>query len=47
MLRPIHTVGPELVEGLPSLSTDEKKKQGFDKLSPNGFVGVCNGGAHG
>ena len=47
MLRPIHTVGPELVEGLLSFATDEKKKQGFDKLSPNGFVGFRDGGAHG
>jgi hypothetical protein len=33
----IHTaVRPELVEGLPFSGRAQKKKQGFDKLSPNG-----------
>ena len=31
------TVCPELVEGLPFLP-DNKKGQGFDKLSPNGVL---------
>ncbi len=40
-------VCPELVEGLSCFPTDEKKKQGFDKLSPNGCVGFRDGGTHG
>ena len=32
-------VRPELVEGLPSSSTLEKKREDFDKLSPNGGEG--------
>jgi hypothetical protein len=32
-------VRPELVEGLPFLgATVNKKRQGFDRLSPNGFL---------
>ncbi|MBS0502248.1 MAG: uroporphyrinogen-III C-methyltransferase [Proteobacteria bacterium] len=31
-----NTVRPELVEGLPSSGDSEKKRDGFDKLSPNG-----------
>jgi hypothetical protein len=31
------TVRPELVEGLSFLCAEQRKWQGFDKLSPNGW----------
>ncbi|MBS0315419.1 MAG: DNA polymerase III subunit alpha, partial [Proteobacteria bacterium] len=33
-----HSVRPELVEGLPSSSSQQEEREGFDRLSPNGAL---------
>jgi len=38
----LHTVRPELVEGPSFLLAGNREGEGFDRLSPNGYVGIVH-----